>query len=85
MEEAKALIIKNLRHMRYDKTEYFFILDGKGKMVMHPLKPELEGQYMMDTKGPKGETIFHDLVLNSQRDSEAFVSYIWQSKYSPLI
>ena len=41
MEEAKALIIKNLRHMRYDKTEYFFILDGKGKMVMHPLKPEI--------------------------------------------
>ncbi|MBK8394078.1 MAG: cache domain-containing protein [Leptospiraceae bacterium] len=85
IEEAKALIIKNLRHMRYDKTEYFFILDGKGKMVMHPLKPELEGQYMMDTKGPKGEAIFYDLVLNSQRDSEAFVSYIWQSKYSPLI
>ena len=85
IEEAKELIIKNLRYMRYDKTEYFFILDGKGKMVMHPLKPELEGQYMMDTKGPKGEPIFHDLVLNSQRDSEAFVSYIWQSKYSPLI
>lgn len=85
IEEAKALIIQNLRYMRYDKTEYFFILDGKGKMVMHPMKPELEGQYMMDTKGPKGEPIFHDLVLQSQRDSEAFVSYIWQSKYSPLI
>jgi serine phosphatase RsbU (regulator of sigma subunit) len=85
IEEAKARIIENLRHMRYDKTEYFFILDGKGKMVMHPLKPELEGQDMMDTKGPKGEAIFHDLVLESQRDSEAFVSYTWQSKYSPLI
>ncbi len=83
--EAKELIIKNLKYMRYDKTEYFFILDGKGYMVMHPLKPALEGQYMMDTKGPKGEPIFHDLVLSSQRDSDAFVSYIWQSKYSPLI
>ncbi len=85
IEEAKILIMKNLRHMRYDKTEYFFILDGKGKMVMHPLKPELEGHDMMDTKGPKGEPIFHDLVIQSQRDSEAFVSYTWQSKYSPLI
>lgn len=85
IEEAKNRIIENLKYMRYDKTEYFFILDGKGKMVMHPLKPELEGQDMMNTKGPKGETIFHDLVLQAQRDSEAFVSYTWQSKYSPLI
>ncbi|MBP6738587.1 MAG: cache domain-containing protein [Leptospiraceae bacterium] len=85
IEEAKILIMQSLRYMRYDKTEYFFILDGKGKMVMHPLKPELEGQDMMDVKGPKGETIFRDLVIQSQRDSEAFVSYTWQSKYSPLI
>lgn len=85
IEEAKAFIIKNLRQMRYDKTEYFFILDGQGKMILHPLKPELEGKYMMDTKGPQGDTIFRDLVINSQKDTETFVSYIWQSKYSPLI
>lgn len=85
IEEAKEIIIRNLRYMRYDKTEYFFILDGKGKMIMHPLKPELEGTYMMDMKDPNGNLIFKDMVLESQRDSETFVSYIWQSKYSPII
>ncbi|MCB1158303.1 MAG: cache domain-containing protein, partial [Leptospiraceae bacterium] len=85
IEEAKKLVIKNIRQMRYDKTEYFFIMDGKGNMVMHPLKPELEGKNLMDKKDPDGNLIFREMVLNSQRDSEAFVSYVWQSKYSPII
>ena len=85
IEEAKYLIIKTLREMRYDKTEYFFILDGNGNMVMHPLKPELEGRNMMDVMDRNGVRLFREMVINSQRDSEAFVSYIWQSKYSPEI
>lgn len=83
--QAKKLIIKNLRQMRYDKTEYFFILDGRGKMVMHPLKPELEGKNMLDIKDHNGDAIFHSMVINSKRDSEAFVSFLWQAKYSPII
>jgi methyl-accepting chemotaxis protein len=85
MEEAKAMIIKSLREMRYDKTEYFFILDGNGNMVMHPMKPELEGKNMIGAKDPKGKALFQEMVFNSQRDTETFVSYIWQSKYSPVI
>ncbi len=85
IDEAKNLIIKTLREMRYDKTEYFFILDGNGNMVMHPLKPELEGKNMLDVMDRNGVLLFREMVINSQRDSEAFVSYIWQSKYSPEI
>jgi PAS domain S-box-containing protein len=85
IEDAKALVIRNIIDMRYDKTEYFFILDGNGTMVMHPMKPELVGKNMLDVKDPKGVLLFRDMVMNSQRDGEAFVHYIWQSKYSPDI
>jgi len=85
IDEAKTMIIKSLREMRYDKSEYFFILDGNGNMVMHPMKPELEGKNMIGVKDPKGKALFRDMVFNSQRDTETFVSYIWQSKYSPVI
>jgi PAS domain S-box-containing protein len=54
-------------------------------MVMHPMKPELVGKSMLDVKDPKGVHLFRDMVMNSQRDGEAFVHYIWQSKYSPDI
>jgi len=85
IEEAKVLVAKHLREIRYDKTEYLFILDGNGTMIMHPMKPELEGKNMLDVKDPKGVLLFRDMVMNSQRDGETFVRYIWQSKYSPVI
>lgn len=85
VEEAKGIIIKNLREMRYDKTECLFILDGDGKMIMHPLKPELEGRNMLDVADPTGRKLFQEMVVNAQRDGDAFVQYIWQSKYSPII
>ncbi|HOS96500.1 MAG TPA: cache domain-containing protein [Deltaproteobacteria bacterium] len=85
IEDAKALVIRNISDMRYDKTEYFFILDGNGTMIMHPMKPELVGKNMLDVKDPKGVLLFRDMVMNSQKDGEAFVHYIWQSKYSPDI
>lgn len=85
LDEAKTKTLKILRQLRYDKTEYFFILDGNGNMVMHPLKPELEGQNVLDIKDPNGQPVFREMVINSQRDGEAFISYIWQSKYSPII
>ncbi|MCB1191565.1 MAG: cache domain-containing protein [Leptospiraceae bacterium] len=85
IEDAKKIVIRNLREMRYDKTEYFFILDGKGTMVMHPLRPEDQGKNMLEEKDPNGNDIFKDMVIDSQRDSDTFVSFIWKSKYSPDI
>lgn len=85
IEEAKKFVIKNLREMRYDKIEYFFILDGKGTMIMNPLKPEEEGKNMLNEKDRSGNKIFRDMVIGAQRDGETFVSFIWQSKYSPDI
>ncbi len=84
-QDAKREVIKNLREMRYDRSEFFFILDGDGNMVMHPTKPELEGQNMLSVQDPDGVELFREMVINAQRDGETFVRYIWQSKYSPVI
>jgi PAS domain S-box-containing protein len=85
IDEAKNRIIRRLRDMRYDKTEFFFILDGDGNMIMHPLKPELEGRNMMDVEDTAGIHLFREMVMNSQKDGETFVRYWWESKYSPAI
>ena len=85
IDEAKLRIIKDMRTMRYDRSEYFFILDGSGNMVMHPLKNELEGKNLLFLKDPEGGTPFKDMVIGSQRDGEIFVSYLWQSKYSETV
>lgn len=85
IKDAQREIIKNLREMRYDKTEFFFILDGNGNMIMHPTKPELEGKNMLSLQDPEGVFLFREMVINSQRDGDAIIRYIWQSKYSPVI
>lgn len=85
IDAAKKEIIRKLRDMRYDKTEFFFILDGDGNMIMHPLKPELEGKNMMEIEDTGGIRLFREMVMNSQKDGETFVRYWWESKYSPSI
>lgn len=85
IDEAKRMVSHTLKEMRYDKTEYLFILDGNGTMLVHPMKPDLEGKNMLQVKDPEGILLFREMVMNSQQEGEAFVSYIWQSKYSPVI
>ncbi|MGL4369881.1 MAG: cache domain-containing protein, partial [Spirochaetota bacterium] len=84
IESAKKAVLKNIREMRYDKTEYFFILDIHGNMVLDPFKPELEGTNMRDVTDAHGNRIFENLVYNAQRDGEAFETNVWQSKYSSI-
>jgi methyl-accepting chemotaxis protein len=51
---AKASAIAALRDLRYDKTEYFFISDWSGNVVLNPVKPDREGKNMLDAKDAKG-------------------------------
>ncbi len=85
IEAAKKLVIKNVSRMRYDQNEYFFILDGGGNVVMHPLRPELVGKNILNEKDNEGNYIFKEMVINSQRDNETIVKYIWKSKYSETV
>jgi serine phosphatase RsbU (regulator of sigma subunit) len=85
LEDAQKSVLRDLREMRYDKTDYFFVLDGSGNVILHPLRPDLEGKNVMDLKGPDGTFVFRELVASSQRDDDAFVSYIWKSKYSETV
>ncbi len=45
---AKADSIADLRDLRYDKTEYFFINDWNGFAVLNPVKPDREGKNFGD-------------------------------------
>jgi len=84
-KDAKNEIISKIHEMRYDKTEFIFILDGDGNMVMHPTKPELEGKNMLEILDPEGVPLFRRMVMESQKKGDTIVQYRWESKYSPVI
>jgi len=77
VEDAKKAAISEIENLRYGGNEYFWINDLEPKMIMHPMKPELDGQSLKDTKDPNGKYIFDDMVDVVKKDGEGFVNYQW--------
>lgn len=77
LEEAQKRASLRIKGMRYGEGDYYFIIDSHPKMIMHPIKPELDGKDLSDTKDPKGKALFMDMVKVSKDRGEGFVEYMW--------
>ena len=75
--EAQAQARAAVSKIRYGGPEYFFIIDLGPKMVMHPIKPELDGQDLSASKDPNGVFLFNEMVAVAERDGRGFVPYMW--------
>ena len=76
-EQAKTLAKKTLSKIRYDETEYVFITDFSAGIVMHPIKPALDGKNLADTKDPNGIYLFKEISNTAKNKGDGFVSYHW--------
>ncbi|ACM31837.1 methyl-accepting chemotaxis protein [[Acidovorax] ebreus] len=76
-EEAKQRAMDALRPLRYSGSEYFWINDMHPRMVMHPIRPELQGQDLSSNKDPTGKHLFVEFVNTVKRSGAGFVSYLW--------
>jgi methyl-accepting chemotaxis protein len=73
-QKSAALRIKSLR---YSGNEYFWINDLTPKMIMHPIKPELDGKDLGDMKDPTGKRLFVEFADVCKAKGEGFVDYMW--------
>ena len=48
--------------LRYGSNDYYWINDMHPKMVMHPIKPEMNGNDLSSYKDPNGKLLFVDFV-----------------------
>ncbi|RDI57771.1 methyl-accepting chemotaxis protein [Microvirga subterranea] len=76
-EAAQKAAMQTLRGLRYDKQEYFWINDMHPRMLMHPIKPELEGQDLSENKDPTGKRLFVAFVDTVKQSGAGFVPYLW--------
>jgi methyl-accepting chemotaxis protein len=76
-DAAQAAAIGEIKSLRYDKVEYFWLNDMTPKMVMHPIKPELDGKFLGDFKDPAGNHLFNGFVDVVKDKGEGFYSYLW--------
>ncbi|MFO1326696.1 MAG: methyl-accepting chemotaxis protein [Rubrivivax sp.] len=75
--QAQALARSIVAKLRYDGSEYFWINDMQPRMVMHPIKPELDGRDVGGLKDPNGLALFRAFVDTVRRDGKGFVAYQW--------
>jgi diguanylate cyclase (GGDEF)-like protein len=75
--EAKARLVQRIKVTRYNDSEYFWINDLHPRMVMHPIKPDLDGSDLTDNKDPNGQYLFRTFVAIGKSKGGGFVSYMW--------
>nr|WP_260408548.1 methyl-accepting chemotaxis protein [Planomonospora venezuelensis] len=76
-EQARAAALAAVRAMRYGDGDYFWINDMGPTMVMHPIKPELDGKDLSANADPDGKLLFVEFVKVVRADGAGFVEYQW--------
>jgi methyl-accepting chemotaxis protein len=76
-EEAQKLAKEAIKGIRYQGTEYVWINDMHPRMVMHPIRAELDGKDLSDFKDPNGKKLFVAFVERVKADKAGFVDYLW--------
>ena len=75
-EAAQKAAKDTLRGLRYQNNEYFFVLDLELNMLMHPLRPALEGKFA-DLKDSAGKHFVREMVTLARAQGQGFVDYTW--------
>jgi methyl-accepting chemotaxis protein len=76
-EQMKKEALKIIEGLRYGKSGYFWINDMQSRMIMHPIKPSLNGKDLSDFKDPNGMYLFNKMVEVCQKDGGGIVKYQW--------
>jgi methyl-accepting chemotaxis protein len=76
-EQAQQLAMKAVAKLRYNGREYFWINDMRPYVLMHPIKPELDGKDVSASKDPNGKALFVAFVDKVRTDGQGFVDYQW--------
>jgi len=77
VDQAKAQAATAVASLRYHTSDYFWINDLGPTMIVHPIKPELDGTDLSDIKDPDGVAIFQRFVEVAKADGAGFVDYQW--------
>ncbi|HEX9288127.1 MAG TPA: diguanylate cyclase [Anaeromyxobacteraceae bacterium] len=77
LAEAQARAARKIGELRYGDKEYFWINDVEMRMVMHPIRPELDGKDQTNTQDPSGKYLFRDFVNATRSNGSGVVAYLW--------
>ncbi len=81
LEEAQTFAMEAIRGMKFGHGDYLYVTDAENIMLMHPVKPELEGQDMNNEQDKGRNKIYLFRVLkenaHASADGRGYVHYYW--------
>jgi methyl-accepting chemotaxis protein len=77
IDETQRQAMAAIKKLRYDQTNYFWINDMEARMLMHPIKPALDGKDLSSFKDPNDKRLFVAMVEICKQKGEGFVDYYW--------
>jgi len=76
-EEKKKMAMDRIRSMRYLGSNYLWINDFNYKMLMHPIKPSLEGKNLSGLKDSTGKYFVKEFTDLAKKNGLGLVDYLW--------
>ncbi|WFF99476.1 methyl-accepting chemotaxis protein [Aeromonas caviae] len=74
---AKAEALALIKGLRYGNDDYFWINDSHPTMVMHPMKPELDGKDLSGVEDKLGLRLFVAFADLARAQGAGEVAYYW--------
>jgi methyl-accepting chemotaxis protein len=76
-EDAKKGALEAIRGLRYGGGNYVWINDMQPRMLMHPIKPEMDGKDLAGDRDPRGKPLFLEMVETCRKHGQGDVAYMW--------
>ncbi|VXB58453.1 Methyl-accepting chemotaxis protein [Burkholderia sp. 8Y] len=74
-EDAKKLALESVRNIRYGESGYFTLLNSHPTVLMHPMKPEMNGKDVGSYRDPNGVALYIDAVKVTQNGAQGFTTF----------
>jgi methyl-accepting chemotaxis protein len=81
--DARKQALARLGAVRYGEDGYFLVLDSKPRMVMHAMKPALNGKDLADTADADGRHHYVTFAAVAQAPEGGFVDYVFPHPNNP--
>lgn len=76
-EEAQARALQAVDDLSYENGNYFWITDREPILLMHGVKPELNGRNVSTLADPNGVFLFQEMVDETANGTPATIAYQW--------
>ncbi len=77
LEAAQRSAKEEISALRYQGSNYLFVVDTNYRMLVQPVQPDLEGHDVSEVKDANGVRVLYELVEMAKKDGWHYLAYQW--------